>query len=143
MSLHDDNLPAVMEQAITQHLRNGEEMGRLVAQMAQIAAGLDRRLRMLEDQLSQKVTIQHAQAKLLGAAMRDRSLDICDKYTLDAKACAGTIRSAMLRDVKKQFGISDLHDLPACYYDLALKAVREWTSFALVRKIRDKQSQCG
>lgn len=142
LSSHD-NLPAVMERAMEQSLRNSEEMGRLVAQMAQIAASFNRRLRMLEEQLSQKVTIQHAQAKLLSAAMRDRSVEICVKYDLDQKACAGTIRSAIHRDVKKQFSIADLHDLPACYYDLALRAIREWTSFALVRKIRDKQSQCG
>lgn len=126
-----------------QQLRNGQDMERLVAQMAQIAAGFDRRLRMLEEQLSQKVTITHAQAKLLGAAMRGRSIGICEKYELDAKACASTIRSAILRDVKKQYSIEDVHDLPALYYDLAMRMIREWTSFALVRKIRGKQTQRG
>ena len=138
-----DNLPATMEQAIVQQLQNERNMERLVAQMAQIAAGFDQRLRLLEAQLSQKVTISHAQAKLLGAAMKDRSLVICEKYGLDAKACAGTIRAAIQKDFKRQYSIADAHDLPACYYELAMTMIREWSSFALVRKIRDKQSQCG
>lgn len=128
---------------LIQNQQNGSEMARLVSQMAQIAAGLDRRLRMLEEQLSQKVTISHDQAKRLSAAMKDRSLAICEKYSLDARACAGTIKSAIQKDFKKQYSIADAHDLPACYYELALSMIREWSSFALVRKIRDKQSQCG
>lgn len=138
-----ENLPAVIEQALEQNRRNGEDMARLVAQMAQIAAGFDRRLRMLEEQLTQKVTITHAQVKLLSSAMKDRSEEICARYDLDAKACAGSIRSAIGRDVKKRFAVADLHDLPACYYELAQKMIREWTSFALVRKIRDKQITGG
>lgn len=138
-----ENLPAVIEQALAQNQRNSKDMERLVAQMAQIAAGLDRRLRLLEEQLSQKVTITHAQAKLLGTAMRDRSLEICEKYGLDEKACAGAIRSAIAKDFKKRFSIADAHDLPTAYYSLAMQAIREWTSFALVRKIRDKQTQRG
>ena len=138
-----ENLPAVVEQMIIQSQQNGSEMARLVSQMAQIAAGLDRRLRMLEEQLSQKVTISHDQAKRINAAMKDRSLAICEKYSLDARACAGTIKAAIQKDFKKQYSIADAHDLPACYYELALSMIREWSSFALVRKIRDKQSQCG
>lgn len=138
-----ENLPAVVEQMLIQNQQNGSEMARLVSQMAQIAAGLDRRLRMLEEQLSQKVTISHDQAKRINAAMKDRSLTICEKYSLDARACAGTIKAAIQKDFKKQYSIADAHDLPACYYELALSMIREWSSFALVRKIRDKQSQCG
>lgn len=138
-----ENLPAVVEQMLIQNQQNGSEMARLVSQMAQIAAGLDRRLRMLEEQLSQKVTISHDQAKRINAAMKDRSLAICEKYGLDARACAGTIKAAIQKDFKKQYSIADAHDLPACYYELALSMIREWSSFALVRKIRDKQSQCG
>lgn len=138
-----ENLPAVVEQMILQNQQNGSEMARLVSQMAQIAAGLDRRLRMLEEQLSQKVTISHDQAKRINAAMKERSLAICEKYSLDARACAGTIKAAIQKDFKKQYSIADAHDLPACYYELALSMIREWSSFALVRKIRDKQSQCG
>ena len=138
-----ENLPAVVEQMLIQNQQNGSEMARLVSQMAQIAAGLDRRLRMLEEQLSQKVTISHDQAKRINTAMKERSLAICEKYSLDARACAGTIKTAIQKDFKKQYSIADAHDLPACYYDLALSMIREWSSFALVRKIRDKQSQCG
>lgn len=138
-----ENLPAVVEQMLIQNQQNGSEMARLVSQMAQIAAGLDRRLRMLEEQLSQKVTISHDQAKRINAAMKERSLAICEKYSLDARACAGTIKAAIQKDFKKQYSIADAHDLPACYYELALSMIREWSSFALVRKIRDKQSQCG
>lgn len=138
-----ENLPAVVEQMLIQNQQNGSEMARLVSQMAQIAAGLDRRLRMLEEQLSQKVTISHDQAKRINAAMKDRSLAICEKYSLDARACAGAIKAAIQKDFKKQYSIADAHDLPACYYELALSMIREWSSFALVRKIRDKQSQCG
>ena len=138
-----ENLPAVVEQMLIQNQQNGSEMARLVSQMAQIAAGLDRRLRMLEEQLSQKVTISHDQAKRINAAMKDRSLAICERYSLDARACAGTIKAAIQKDFKKQYSIADAHDLPACYYELALSMIREWSSFALVRKIRDKQSQCG
>ena len=138
-----ENLPAVVEQMLIQNQQNGSEMARLVSQMAQIAAGLDRRLRMLEEQLSQKVTISHDQAKRINAAMKERSLAICEKYSLDARACAGTIKAAIQKDFKKQYSIADAHDLPACYYELAMTMIREWSSFALVRKIRDKQSQCG
>ena len=138
-----ENLPAVVEQMLIQNQQNGSEMARLVSQMAQIAAGLDRRLRMLEEQLSQKVTISHDQAKRINAAMKDRSLAICEKYSLDARACAGTIKAAIQKDFKKQYSIADAHDLPACYYELAMTMIREWSSFALVRKIRDKQSMGG
>ena len=138
-----ENLPAVVEQMLIQNQQNGSEMARLVSQMAQISAGLDRRLRMLEEQLSQKVTISHDQAKRINAAMKERSLAICEKYSLDARACAGTIKAAIQKDFKKQYSIADAHDLPACYYELALSMIREWSSFALVRKIRDKQQSSG
>lgn len=141
-----ENLPAVVEQTLIQQLQNEKNMERLVAQMAQIAAAFNQfnqRIQMLETQLSQRVTISHDQAKRINAAMKDRSLAICEKYGLDARACAVTIKAAIQKDFKKQYSIADAHDLPACYYELALSMIREWSSFALVRKIRDKQSQCG
>lgn len=134
----DMQLSVLAEKAVAQQYQNAAEMRQLVGQMAQIAMNLDKRVRMLEDLLLRKVTVSSVQAKAIGSAVREQARALCTKYALDYARHGAAFRAAIQRDVKAQYGISDIHDLPASYYDLAIKFISGWSSFALVCKAREK-----
>lgn len=128
----------VAETALSQLSENNADMRTLVVQMGQIAASLNERVRTLETIMMQRITITGAQAKMIQSAVRDRARAICGKYALDYARHGEAVRRAIWRDLKVQYRIADIHDLPAAYYDLSMKKIQGWTSFELVRKLRDK-----
>lgn len=86
---------------------------------------------------AQKVTVNHQQAKGLGARIRERAEALCDKYDLDPKVHGAAFRAAIKRDVLNGYGVKDPHDIPLRDLELCMEQIDSWTSYALVRKRRE------
>lgn len=88
------------------------------------------------EQSDRSVTILHADALALQRRIRTRAADLAARYQLPAageKALRGGIKKAVLA----QWRIKDLHDLPRRDLEAAGVYVDSWSSFALVKKIRE------
>ena len=120
--------------------RENEELRQAIVSIGQLMVGMDAKLKGLEALLSQKVTVNAKQARAISAAVASTARRLCEKYGFDYTQDGDTFRRAIWRDVKKQYGVADVHDLPAAYFDLALQLVNGWSSFSLVRKLRDKKT---
>lgn len=114
-------------------------MGRYLTQMAGMMAEMDRRLKALEKLSGQRVSIDHRHAKALTARIRARAEALCEKYGLDYKKNGAALRRAILRAVLTQYAVEDLHDLPVVWSDSAAQLIDGWSSFTLIRKLREKE----
>lgn len=135
----ENNLPAVVQQSLDQQIRNTDDMKRLLSQMAQIVITFDQRVKSLETLLAQRVTVSAVQAKALSVAVQAQARALCDKHGFSYKDDGAAFRRAILRDLKTQYGVTDIHDIPAAYFDLSMQFVQRWSSFALVKKLREKR----
>lgn len=122
----------------TNQRQNNEQMSVLVGQMAQMMIAQQSAIDRLEKMLQSKVTITAAQAKAVQAAAKERAAELCDKYALPYDKAGRTFREGITKGLKVEFTVTDLHDLPQYQYDAALDYVREWSSFATVRRIRER-----
>ena len=105
----------------------------ITGQLVRVVARLEARLSALEEQ-SGKITILHKDALALGREIRARADEIGARYQLDEKAVRA-IRSAIKKDVLRQYGVGDLHDLPAKALPSCHTAVRMWSSLAVIRAV--------
>lgn len=135
----DNQALAPDRRALDLQAQNAADMQRMLSQMAQIVVSFDQRIKSLESLLAQRVTVSSVQAKSLCAAIQTQARALCDKHGFSYKDDGAAFRRAILRDLKAQYGVADLHDIPAAYFDLAMQFVRRWSSFALVKKIREKR----
>lgn len=108
----------------------------LLVRMAAMIEQQEKRIAALERRC---ITINSKQAKALSKRIGVRAQAVSDKYSLSKKSC-GSIRTAIRREVLRQYGIADLHDLPVGYYELAGQLVDGWSSYTMVRKLRDKEA---
>ena len=102
---------------------------------------MEQRIKKLEKLTEQRVTISSKQAKALQKRVQSRSADLCMKYKFTYSEDGETFRRAIWRDLKGQYAIDDIHDLPAAYFDLAAAFINNWTSFQTVRKIRQRRGE--
>lgn len=88
------------------------------------------------EQSDRSVTILHADALALQRRIRTRAADLSARYQLPEsgeKALRGGIKKAVLA----QWRVKDLHDLPRRDLEAAGMFIDSWSSFALVKKIRE------
>ena len=114
------------------------QLARITEQMTKLYLAMDARMRAMESILSQRVTVTSAQAKVIRMAVQERARVLCDKHSLPYSKAGQAVRRTIWRDIKAQYGIGSIYDLPATYYDLVLDYSREWSSFALMRKLAEK-----
>lgn len=88
------------------------------------------------EQSDRSVTILHADALALQRRIRTRAADLATRYQLPA-AGEKALRSGIKKAVLAQWRIKDLHDLPRRDMEAAGVYVDSWSSFALVKKIRE------
>lgn len=124
------------QRAAAMQQRSAQQLEKTVAQLANIVVALSKNMQAMEAVLKARVTITAMQARALKAAVIDRARDICEAQGFPYDKVGRTIRNAILRDFRESYGVKDVHDLPAIYYDAALVMVTEWSSFSLVRQIR-------
>ena len=135
----DNALVSPPVQGLDLQTKNAVEMQRMLHQMAQIVVSFDQRIKTLEALLAQRVTVSSVQAKGLNQAIQEQARALCEKHGFSYQTDGAAFRRAILRDLKAQYGVADLHDIPAAYFDLAMQFVQRWSSFALVKKLRDKK----
>lgn len=121
---------------------SSRQMAVMVQQLGAVMTALNSRMARMEKILDQKVTVDSRQAKTLQKSVRERAKALCEKHDLSYAQDGKRLRAAINRAVLSQYGVEDIHDIPASYYDLALALIQGWTSFQVIRQIREaNQSQ--
>lgn len=118
------------------------QMGEMLFRMGQMMSVMERRLEELEDK-QKKLSISHQDVKGLNDLIGIRAMEICGKYTLTGPGDERTIRAAIKKDVKKRYGVSDLHDVPAIALPAVQKQIDRWTDIRLIMKRRELQQEQG
>ena len=106
----------------------------ITEQLVMVVGRLEARLAALEADKSDKVTILHADVNRLNKMIRQRADVIGARYELDT-AGIRRIRAAIRKDVLKQYGIRDLHDLPAKRLPTCQLLISNWSSLAAVKAV--------
>ena len=131
--------------ALTQVGSRREEVGSIpsTSQVLTVAnqllgeiARLNARLSALEE--DGKITILHQDALKLSQMIKARARVLADKYQL-GPAGERRIRAAIKKAVLSQYGIRDLHDLPARRLAAARMLIEGWSSYQVIREA----SLCG
>lgn len=132
----NDKALTPLEQLTRQQEINIQQMGLFLQQFGGYMAAMEQRIKKLEKLTEQKVTISSKQAKALQKRVQARSAALCDKYGFLYTEDGEAFRKALWRDLKAQYAIEDVHDLPAAYFDIAAQYIENWTSYSTVRKLR-------
>lgn len=130
-----------LKQITAEQTINAQQMAIYMQQMCAVVAALDRQIKALEKVAAQqqRVTIQSKQAKALHKRVQSRCRALCDKYDFPYRECGEAFRRALWGELKAQYAVDDIHDLPAQYFDLACSFVDGWTSFQTVRRLRARR----
>lgn len=112
------------------------DLASVANQLIGVVARLEARIAALED--DGKVTILHQDALKLGQLIKARAKVLSDKYQL-GPAGERRIRAAIKKAVLTQYGIRDLHDLPARRLAAARMLIEGWSSYQVIREA----SLCG
>lgn len=134
----NDKALAPLEQLTRQQEINLQQMGLFLQQFGGYMAAMEQRMKKLEKLTEQRITINSKQAKALQKRVQMRSAALCDKHGFSYASGGEAFRRALWRDLKAQYGVDDIHDLPAAYFDLAGGFIDGWTSYQTVKKIRAK-----
>lgn len=129
-----------LKQITADQTANAQQMAVYMQQMCAVVAALDRQIKALEKlSAQQRVTINSKQAKALQKRVQSRCRSLCDKYDFPYQECGESFRRALWGELKVQYAVDDVHDLPAQYFDLACSFVDGWTSFQTVRRLRTRR----
>lgn len=105
----------------------------ITRQLAAVVGRLEARLAALEAEKSDKVTILHGDVNRLNKMVRARADAIGTRYEMDT-AGIRRIRAAIRKDVLRQYGIRDFHDLPARLLPACQLLINNWSSLAAVKE---------
>lgn len=116
-----------------------QQMGLFLQQLGGYMAAMEQRIKKLEKLTEQRVTVSSKQAKALQKRVQTRSNALCEKHGLSYADVGEAFRRAIWRGLKGQYGIDDVHDLPAVYFDIAAQYIEAWTSYSLVKQLRARR----
>ncbi len=129
-----------LKQITADQTANAQQMAVYMQQMCAVVAALDRQIKALEKlSAQQRITINSKQAKALQKRVQSRCRALCEKYDFPYQECGESFRRALWSELKVQYAVDDVHDLPAQYFDLACSFVEGWTSFQTVRRLRTRR----
>ncbi len=135
----NDAALAPLESLTRQQETNLQQMGLFLQQFGGYMAMMEQRIKKLEKLTEQRVTINSKQAKALQKRVQARSAALCEKHGFLYADDGETFRRAIWRDLKGQYAIDDIHDLPAVYFDIAAQYIDGWMSYSVVRKLRARR----
>lgn len=130
--------PDTMLQAAQAQQLNVERMTKLVGEMAKIVFTLEARLESLEGTMKNRVTVTYAQANALAEAVQERVKAICFDNSLPYGDAGKAFRAVLWREFYAEYGVKNRHDLPAMYFDNALSFIGGWSSYAALRRVRER-----
>lgn len=134
-----NNSLAPLEQLTRQQETNLQQLGLFLQQFGGYMAAMEQRIKKLEKLTEQRVTISSKQAKALQKRVQARSMALCEKHGFSYSDGGEAFRRAIWRGLKAQYAVDDVHDLPAVYFDLAAQYIDGWTSYSIVRKLRERR----
>jgi hypothetical protein len=111
-------------------------MEQIIEQAASLVILLEGRLRDAEAALNQRVTVSGREAQSLTRAVQSRARVICEDAGADYHRAGETVRKAIYRAIREEYGIETLYDMPQIKYAEALDSIRRFKSFALLKRIR-------
>jgi hypothetical protein len=114
------------------------QLAALCGQMELLVGIMSARLKALETVMKSRVTITYAQSRCLMRAATRQADAICGRYGLPVQQGGKALRAALWRDFNREYGIYNRADLPAAYYEQATAFIGEWTSYAAIRRIRER-----
>lgn len=126
---------AISEQKATEFYRSVDNLSRILGQMGQMMAAMQRRMEDLEARQA-AVTVNHADVKAIQARIRARADAFCGKYGLTDPESIRQARAAIKRDALQAARVKDLHDVPVAMLPGILARIDGWTSirFAMDRR---------
>ena len=111
-------------------------MEQIIEQAASLVILLEGRLRDAEAALNQRVTVSGREAQSLTRAVQSRARAICEDAGADYHRAGETVRKAIYRAIREEYGIETLYDMPQIKDAEALDSIRRFKSFALLKRIR-------
>ena len=117
-------------------------MGEMILRMGNLMGAMERRMQELEDKQRQ-ITASHDDVKCLNDLINIRVKEICGKYALPDPGDERAIRAGIKRDIKKRYGIKDLHDVPEVALTAVQKQIDRWTDIRLIMKRRELRQEAG
>lgn len=128
----------LVQQASALQTLTGEQMTSVVNRLAELVIVMDSRMSTLESILKQRITVSSAEAKGIAEAVKTRAVQLCEKSGLPYAQVGRFVRDAIWRAFRNEYMIASHYDLPAAYYDLAIQFISGWSSFALIRRLRER-----
>jgi len=113
-----------------------EQLQGLILKMSMILEEQDRRIREMEER-QRIITICHQEALELMARIRKHAEKYGEKYGLNRKEDTAAFRGAIKKDLIREYGIRDLHDLPESELERAGRFIDGWKNIRLVMKRRE------
>lgn len=120
----------------TKQQKDMELLGQYVGQLAGMLMALRQEMEQMKRDSAQRITVSHQQVKTLQEKARARAEQLCAKYGLDMKRHGAALRTAIKKAVLKEYGVQDLHDLPAGCFEAAKEQIAVYSNYALIRKRR-------
>lgn len=117
---------------------NVDQMSTIVAELANVALMLDKRLHTMEAMMEKRISVSSTQARRIANAVRERARTLCEQNSLPYPTGGKMIRESIWRALRAEYQIQSHYDLPEAYYSHALAFVEGWTSFAVIRRVRRK-----
>ncbi len=130
--------PAALNELAKTQQTQVAQLTKLCEMMAQLVYTMDARVSSMEKAMKTRVTVSYTQSKALLQAAQERSAALCSMHHLPEKEAGKALRAAIWRDFCREYGIRNRVDLPELYYEQALTYINGWTSFAAIRRIRDR-----
>lgn len=129
----------LLVQQTRQQEANNQQMALFIQQLGGYMAAMEQRIKKLEKLTEQRITVSGKQAKALQKRVQARSMALCQKHGFLYADNGEAFRRAIWRGLKAQYGIDDIHDLPAVYFDLVAAFIDGWTSYQLIKKLRERR----
>ncbi len=125
----------ILRDAAQEMRRSTAAMADQLDRLAALVVSLEARLRAME-KAADAVSVDSVQAKQLLSLIRDRAAEICAVNNIADPKAAAALRSACRRQLLEGFGVRDIHDLPARDYERAVWGIKNWSSYALVKRLK-------
>lgn len=138
MTANSEPLTLLVQQTRQQEANN-QQMALFIQQLGGYMAAMEQRIKKLEKLTEQRITVSGKQAKALQKRVQARSMALCQKHGFLYADNGEAFRRAIWRGLKAQYGIDDIHDLPAVYFDLVAAFIDGWTSYQLIKKLRERR----
>lgn len=113
-----------------------QQLGQAMQGVAEMVRATNERMTMLERQVALLTKVTAAQAKEIGAEIRERARALAEAHGLPGREIS--IANAIRKAVRVDAGVGSVRELPRCEYKVYLEMVRIWDDYRVVKEIKRK-----